>query len=289
MLPPGSTAPPPSGPVGGAVEMWDFDDKKLLRVHHFPNLPVRSLKMDAHAKYIAVGFYCMLSLFPASYLASQLPVLFAPFFFPSCSAAFCVFLCCCFLSLLSSLLAGALKILAADTLAELQSFKQSTDAITHLCFSEDSLYLATADRDNCVGIYRFYHRDEDLKKPEEWIFLGKYRAHRQPITGMTVSAPFVSLSLFNGEVRLARSLFPGLFFGSDRRRLPAASPALDSALGGSGGSESVSSRAVPLLWSIGEDRMVHCFNVLGSSIREGLRSWVSFLVVSFLSCFFSTE
>jgi WD40 repeat protein len=72
----------------------------------------------------------------------------------------------------------------ASRLKDICSFKHSGSAIVDISWSPDALYLATADLDQCVGLYRFYHRDEEKDKPMEWIFVGRYQSHYAPITSV---------------------------------------------------------------------------------------------------------
>eukprot|EP00744_Colponema_vietnamica_P001428 GILI01002370.1.p1 GENE.GILI01002370.1~~GILI01002370.1.p1 ORF type:complete len:610 (+),score=165.26 GILI01002370.1:99-1832(+) len=80
---------------------------------------------------------------------------------------------------------GVVKILDANSLEELQSFKPKTpDCITSIVFSHDSQFFATADSEGCVGLYRYTHRAQDPRKPIEWVFVGRYRAHKSAVSGL---------------------------------------------------------------------------------------------------------
>jgi WD40 repeat protein/Ca2+-binding EF-hand superfamily protein len=80
---------------------------------------------------------------------------------------------------------GVVKILDANSLEEMQSFKpKAPDCVTSICFSHDSQFFATADAEGCVGLFRFTHRAQDLRKPIEWVYTGRHRAHRAAITGL---------------------------------------------------------------------------------------------------------
>lgn len=80
---------------------------------------------------------------------------------------------------------GTVKILDANKLEELQSFKAKTpDCVIHMSFSHDSQYLATADAEGCVALYKYTHRAQDVRKPIEWVYMGRHRSHRAPITGL---------------------------------------------------------------------------------------------------------
>lgn len=35
---------------------------------------------------------------------------------------------------------------------------------------------------SCVGLFRFTHRGQDPRKPVEWVYVGRNRSHRAPIT-----------------------------------------------------------------------------------------------------------
>ncbi|XP_056602040.1 cilia- and flagella-associated protein 251 isoform X2 [Triplophysa dalaica] len=73
---------------------------------------------------------------------------------------------------------GALQILDALTLqSEDQFLHHSQDAITHLTFSQDSLYLAAADTGKAVTLLRRYKEST----PEIWIYQGRHHSHYKPI------------------------------------------------------------------------------------------------------------
>lgn len=72
----------------------------------------------------------------------------------------------------------------ASRLKDICSFKHSNTAIVDMSWSADAFYLATADLDQCIGLYRWYHRDEEKDKPLEWIFVGRYQSHYAPITSV---------------------------------------------------------------------------------------------------------
>lgn len=116
-------------------------------------------------------------------------------------------------------------------LQDIGEFKHSSGCITDICFSKDGNYIATADADMCVGLYRYYHRDEDQTKPEEWIFVGKFRSHYKPITSVFFEEP------------------------SEQRKQKMGDQASD----------------IPLLFSLGEDRVLHQYDVGACTIRTGVK------------------
>ncbi|KAJ7994271.1 hypothetical protein DPEC_G00264160 [Dallia pectoralis] len=74
---------------------------------------------------------------------------------------------------------GAVLILDACSLqneAE-ASFKYSPDCITHITFSPDSLYLATADTGKAVMVFRM----SSGKGVHCWTYLGRHHSHYEPI------------------------------------------------------------------------------------------------------------
>eukprot|EP00501_MAST-03F_sp_TOSAG23-6_P001130 GSMAST32.ASY1.ANO1.1173.1 assembled CDS len=72
---------------------------------------------------------------------------------------------------------GTLMCLHPTTLENVPNglFKTGEGAITDIRFSLDGLFMATADTELCVALYYM---------GEEWIFLGKYKSHSAPITGL---------------------------------------------------------------------------------------------------------
>lgn len=80
---------------------------------------------------------------------------------------------------------GVVKVLDANSLEEMQSFRPKTpDCITTITFSHDSHFFATADSEGCVGLYKFTHRAQDPRKPIEWVYIGRHRSHRAAVTGL---------------------------------------------------------------------------------------------------------
>ena len=79
---------------------------------------------------------------------------------------------------------GLLKVLMGMTLEEVATFKASKGCITQAAFSHDSTFLATADTDNCIGVYRLGNPGDDAAAKKEWVFVGKYRGHYKPVTGL---------------------------------------------------------------------------------------------------------
>jgi len=80
---------------------------------------------------------------------------------------------------------GLLKVLVGMTLEEVATFRASAGCITSAAFSSDNTYLATADTDNCVGVFRLGNPGDEPTAKKEWIYVGKYRGHYKPITGLS--------------------------------------------------------------------------------------------------------
>ena len=121
-----------------------------------------------------------------------------------------------------------------QALPDVVQFRHCQGAITHIDFNITGEWLAVAGTDRTVSIYRWYHRDEDVTKPVEWIFVGKHRSHYKPITS--------------------------LYF--EKREATADKADLDS-------DEPVV--AFPRLFSLGDDRVLQEYDLKHSSIRQGIR------------------
>ena len=82
---------------------------------------------------------------------------------------------------------GSVRLLDSATLLEegedegLAVFKYCHDSVTHLMFSHNSKYLASADLDHCVTLFQAI--PGNFKEP--WLYLGKQRAHYKRITDIT--------------------------------------------------------------------------------------------------------
>lgn len=125
-------------------------------------------------------------------------------------------------------------------LRDIKVFHHSTETITDISFSADGSYLATADGDRCVALYRYYHKDEETDKPMDWIFIGKFRAHYKPISSIYFSVPLP--------------------------RPPKDEDEVDDT-----GAQADLHADAPRLFSLGEDRILHEYDIGRSSIRAGLK------------------
>ena len=109
---------------------------------------------------------------------------------------------------------GQLKVLMGMTLEEMATFKASKGCITSAAFSNCSTFLATADTDNCIGIYRHGNPGDDAATKKEWVYVGKYRGHYKPITGLQ----------FGEGVRARRHNAHALAHGASQRSASRVSP-----------------------------------------------------------------
>ncbi|PAA87973.1 hypothetical protein BOX15_Mlig030593g1, partial [Macrostomum lignano] len=71
---------------------------------------------------------------------------------------------------------GLLRILDADTLSDVmeENFHYSRECITHIVFSDDSRYLATADKEFTTSLY-------ERERGRPWTYVGRHRAHYKEI------------------------------------------------------------------------------------------------------------
>ena len=173
-------------------------------------------------------------------------------------------------------------------LRDICSFHRSEKAITNIVFSHDGNWIATSDAQGCVAVYRFWHRDDDLDKPVEWIYVGKYRAHYKPIISVFFEAPLPTQpgapssqsSVVAKDFDIAESKEEdtslsspnrGVTPGGGRRGNIGALTAATSAALSSHGATHAHLRSVPRLYSLGEDRILQEYDLGASSIRSGLK------------------
>lgn len=69
----------------------------------------------------------------------------------------------------------------AFSLKELNTFKLKSPPL-RVAFSHDSLFFAHFDKENAVGLFKWGHRDDDERKPIEWVYVGRCKAHRTNVT-----------------------------------------------------------------------------------------------------------
>jgi len=184
----------------------------------------------------------------------------------------------------------------APSLRDVCNFHRSEQAITHISFSPDGSYLATSDAQGCIALYRYWHRDEDLDKPVEWIYIGKHRSHYRPIVSVFFEAPILTpaqlaqqrameeeaaaLAAHQAEQEAGQQY--GVGGGREESKESSSSPAqqrsaalatLSAATSSlSSSPSSLAARlAIPRLYSLGEDRVLQEYDLAASSIRAGLK------------------
>ncbi len=119
---------------------------------------------------------------------------------------------------------GALALVHTDTLSELSTFTHSPSPILKVLFSPDGSVLATTDESFCVSLYRADTGrprptlDDNGRMPSlsHWCFVGKCRAHRQPV----VDACFLPPATDEEMVLFKHAEQPGLrlaSIGEDRK------------------------------------------------------------------------
>eukprot|EP01105_Mastigella_eilhardi_P010888 TRINITY_DN251_c0_g1_i11.p1 TRINITY_DN251_c0_g1~~TRINITY_DN251_c0_g1_i11.p1 ORF type:complete len:1005 (+),score=248.37 TRINITY_DN251_c0_g1_i11:979-3993(+) len=139
---------------------------------------------------------------------------------------------------------GTLKILHANDLSEVPkaTFKNSKDCVTSLLFSstENPLYLVHADADKCVTVYK--HTTQEGVE-DSWTFVGKYRTHSAPITGIS--------------------------FCSEQDAPAPSSSESDNGSGSSGNGSDGSSNVASVLrlLSLGEDRRLVEYEIVPTELR----------------------
>ena len=166
----------------------------------------------------------------------------------------------------------------APPLRDVCSFHRSEGSITNLVFSSDGNWISTSDAEGCVAVYRFWHKDDDLEKPMEWIYVGKYKAHYKPIvnlffeaTGPNTAAAAQPAQPAAQSTEDESSSPPGTASGrSARSNLNALALATNAALSPHN-ALSATLRSIPRLYSLGEDRVLQEYDLKSSSIRAGLK------------------
>jgi len=129
--------------------------------------------------------------------------------------------------LVQGLANGVLQILSLDRLTVTTTFRNSTHALTDIRFSDDSVFLAVADTNYCVMVYRYSDMEEN-EDGEDWVYLGKHRAHTAPITGLefatSIEGPTLLVSVaedgFMAEYDLGKSsVKSGVVLKRDRLKI----------------------------------------------------------------------
>jgi len=131
----------------GSLQLWDYEEKRLLMVRPFDPAKWRPhcLAFDPNGRYLAVGFT-----------------------------------------------SGYLKVLDAARLDDIATFRSHLSvpnngaSLTEVRFSPDSQYMATASSDCHVALWQFTIDADSAGDDanEEWVYVGRYRSHTKPITGL---------------------------------------------------------------------------------------------------------
>jgi WD40 repeat protein/Ca2+-binding EF-hand superfamily protein len=79
---------------------------------------------------------------------------------------------------------GLLMFLELEQLRILRRYRNTTKNITHVKVSPDGVFVAIADVDFCVSIYRHKEKDAINGTEADWVYLGKNKAHSAAITGL---------------------------------------------------------------------------------------------------------
>lgn len=79
---------------------------------------------------------------------------------------------------------GVIKILHAQRLEDLAMFRPSKAAITDIRVSPDSNVFVAVDANFYMAMWRLKCAAVDLDSVDEWIYIGRCRAHSKPITGL---------------------------------------------------------------------------------------------------------
>eukprot|EP00494_Astrolonche_serrata_P024389 UN24647 len=75
----------------------------------------------------------------------------------------------------------------SEDLEQLQMFKSPYGHSIEKLIQTKTGYVAGMDSNNCTFLWRYYHRDFNLNKPEEWLLIGRNQAHNKRITDICFS------------------------------------------------------------------------------------------------------
>ncbi|KAE8992745.1 Cilia- and flagella-associated protein [Phytophthora rubi] len=82
---------------------------------------------------------------------------------------------------------GIVKVLHAQRLDDLASFRLGKAAITDVLVSPDSSLFVALDANLFLGMWRAKQGNPDAEDSDEWVYLGRCRAHSKPVTGLEFS------------------------------------------------------------------------------------------------------
>jgi WD40 repeat protein len=190
------------GTQGGNVHLWNLDQRRLVNLRRLARDEELELKDATEASKSATRDFRSASAGEAKAKARAKASKAKKRVARARTAMQQLEVTCCAYNAPGTLLAvgtanGRLLLLHSGTLEELGSHDVSAEsAITHIRFSSDGIFLATADTDRCVAVYRYKRGGGaedarggggDFDPQAGWVFVGKNRSHTESIADLQFS------------------------------------------------------------------------------------------------------
>ncbi|KAG5502895.1 hypothetical protein JKF63_04666 [Porcisia hertigi] len=178
------------GGHSGNLHLWDYCEKRVVLLSLFRHLLIRCMTFDPSGKWLVVGFTNgVIKILSAETLEEQQtirPILNTTTVGTAAgndAAATAV--------AEASTTQHALTSNGSQTATEpgqqQQIVRKATVSVEEICFSHDSLFMATAKDDGSVGLYEYVKTSSSAKKAE-WQLVGHHKTHKGPIRGIRFSS-----------------------------------------------------------------------------------------------------
>lgn len=197
------------GGYSGNLHLWDFCEKRVILLSLFRNLLIRTLAFDPSGRWLVVGFTNgVIKILDAETLEEEQMI--RPNSTSAAEAAAAAAAAAAGPSATSTVMApnaasarslhGSTVTRGKSSVAGTQQQQQqqagqprkSAACVEHICFSPDSLLMATASDDGSVGLYEYVNLPPPssagaklaTKKKSEWQLVGHHKTHKAPICGL---------------------------------------------------------------------------------------------------------
>ncbi|KAG5477566.1 hypothetical protein CUR178_05271 [Leishmania enriettii] len=177
------------GGYSGNLHLWDYCEKRVVLLSLFRNLLIRCATFDPSGKWLVVGFTNgVLKVLNAETLEEEQairPIANTTTIGTAASdGATAPAATAAATTQSSSLDKGKQSITEQQ---QQSTVRKASASVEHICFSPDSILMATANDDGSVGLYEYVKTPASTKKAA-WQLVGHHKTHNAPICGLYFGA-----------------------------------------------------------------------------------------------------
>ncbi|KAI5690334.1 hypothetical protein MNV84_04498 [Leishmania braziliensis] len=195
------------GGYSGNLHLWDYCEKRVVLLSLFRNLLIRCMTFDPLGKWLVVGFTNgVIKVLDAETLEEEQTIrpITNTTAVSTATGGDAAATGAAVDTTPSSSQGKGKQSIAAEQ--QQSTVRKAAASVEEICFSPDSLLMATANNDGSVGLYEYVNTHATTKKAE-WQLVGHHKTHNAPICGLHFGAHTTGLE---GALRL-------LSVGGDKR------------------------------------------------------------------------